>query len=140
MSFYVSTAINFLLHCDEWDRFVAPPRHKFVIGATLLQLHLNILSWIASLLFVSTSFNVQIMCTYSKLTKKNCLYWNFFIFNKCVKYKIWFLCQEQRFCIILLGLGLRYLTPLSTIFQSYRGTILLFTISFLLLKKCKINS
>jgi hypothetical protein len=28
----------FLLHCDEWDRFVAPPRHKFVTGATLLQL------------------------------------------------------------------------------------------------------
>ena len=28
----------YLLHCDEWDRFVAPPRHKFVTGATLLQL------------------------------------------------------------------------------------------------------
>jgi len=27
-----------LLHCAEWDRFVAPPRHKFVTGATLLQL------------------------------------------------------------------------------------------------------
>ena len=38
MSFYVSTAIYFLLHCDEWDRFVAPPRHKYVTGATLLQL------------------------------------------------------------------------------------------------------
>ena len=38
MSFYVSTAIYFLLHCDEWDRFVAPPRHKFVTGAILLQL------------------------------------------------------------------------------------------------------
>jgi hypothetical protein len=38
VSFYVSTAIYFLLHCDEWDRFVAPPRHKFVTGATLLQL------------------------------------------------------------------------------------------------------
>jgi hypothetical protein len=25
VSFYVSTAIYFLLHCDEWDRFVAPP-------------------------------------------------------------------------------------------------------------------
>ena len=34
MSFYVSTAIYFLLHCDEWDHFVAPPRHKFVTGAT----------------------------------------------------------------------------------------------------------
>ena len=38
MSFYVSTAIYFLLHCDEWDRLVALPRHKFVTGATLLQL------------------------------------------------------------------------------------------------------
>jgi uncharacterized protein YmfQ (DUF2313 family) len=27
-----------LLHCDEWDRVVALPRHKFVTGATLLQL------------------------------------------------------------------------------------------------------
>ncbi len=38
MSFYVSTATFFLLHCDEWDRVVALPRHKFVTGATLLQL------------------------------------------------------------------------------------------------------
>jgi hypothetical protein len=28
----------FLLHCDEWDRVVALPRHKFVTGAILLQL------------------------------------------------------------------------------------------------------
>ena len=32
----------FLLHCDEWDRVVALPRHKFVRGATLLQLVRNI--------------------------------------------------------------------------------------------------
>ena len=38
MSFYVSTATFYLLHCDEWDRVVALPRHKFVTGATLLQL------------------------------------------------------------------------------------------------------
>ena len=38
MSFNVSTATFFLLHCDEWDRVVALPRHKFVTGATLLQL------------------------------------------------------------------------------------------------------
>ena len=38
MSFYVSTATFFWLHCDEWDRVVALPRHKFVTGATLLQL------------------------------------------------------------------------------------------------------
>jgi hypothetical protein len=34
VSFYVSTATFFLLHCDV----VALPRHKFVTGATLLQL------------------------------------------------------------------------------------------------------
>jgi hypothetical protein len=38
VSFYVSTATFFLLHCDEWDRVVALPRHKFITGATLLQL------------------------------------------------------------------------------------------------------
>jgi hypothetical protein len=38
VSFYVSTATFFLLLCDEWDRVVALPRHKFVTGATLLQL------------------------------------------------------------------------------------------------------
>jgi hypothetical protein len=37
-TYYVSTATFFLLHCDEWDRVVALPRHKFVTGATLLQL------------------------------------------------------------------------------------------------------
>ena len=38
MSFYVLTATFFLLPCHEWDRVVALPRHKFVTGATLLQL------------------------------------------------------------------------------------------------------
>ena len=38
MNFYVQLQFIFLLHCDEWDRFVALPRHKFVTGATLLQL------------------------------------------------------------------------------------------------------
>jgi hypothetical protein len=38
VSFYVSTATFILLHCDECDRVVALPRHKFVTGATLLQL------------------------------------------------------------------------------------------------------
>ena len=28
----------FLLFCDEWDLVVALPKHKFVTGATLLQL------------------------------------------------------------------------------------------------------
>jgi hypothetical protein len=40
VSFYVSTATFILLHCDEWDRIVALPRHKFVTGATLLQLEI----------------------------------------------------------------------------------------------------
>ena len=58
MSFYVSTATFFLLHCDEWDRVVALPRHKFVTGATLLQLmshHSDTLFWFRanqSLLFL----------------------------------------------------------------------------------------
>jgi hypothetical protein len=38
VSFYVSTGTFVLLHCDEWDRVVALPGHKFVTGATLLQL------------------------------------------------------------------------------------------------------
>ena len=38
VSFYASTATFDLLHYDEWDRVVALPRHKFVTGATLLQL------------------------------------------------------------------------------------------------------
>ena len=32
----------FLLHCDEWDRVVALPRHKFVTGDTLLQLTIGL--------------------------------------------------------------------------------------------------
>ena len=32
-----------MLHCDEWDRVVALPRHKFVTGTTLLQLAAAIL-------------------------------------------------------------------------------------------------
>jgi hypothetical protein len=42
VSFYVQLQFIFLLHCDEWDRFVVPPRHKFVTGATLLQLEWQI--------------------------------------------------------------------------------------------------
>jgi hypothetical protein len=41
VSFYVSTETFFLLHCDEWDRVVALPRHKFITGATLLQLNIS---------------------------------------------------------------------------------------------------
>ena len=42
MSFYVSTTTFILLHCDEWDRVVALPRHKFVTGDTLLQLTIGL--------------------------------------------------------------------------------------------------
>jgi hypothetical protein len=31
-----------LFHCDEWDRVVALPRHKFFTGATLLQLDVSL--------------------------------------------------------------------------------------------------
>ena len=49
----------FLLHCDEWVRVVALPRHKFVTGATLLQLVLlckcsGVLThviWLSNILF-----------------------------------------------------------------------------------------
>jgi hypothetical protein len=36
VSFYVSTATFMLFHCDEWDRVVALPRHKFVLPALAL--------------------------------------------------------------------------------------------------------
>jgi hypothetical protein len=35
--FWFQLQLFFLLHCDEWDRVVALPRHKFVTGVTLLQ-------------------------------------------------------------------------------------------------------
>ena len=53
MSFYVSTATFFLLHCDEWDRVVALPRHKFVTGATLLQL------------VMTDTFTWHVLCKYT---------------------------------------------------------------------------
>ena len=67
MSFYVSTATFILLHCDEWDHVVALPRHKFVAGATLLQLavyHQPPLYEVAQLkLHVSTSLSfAEIFC------------------------------------------------------------------------------
>ena len=52
MSFYVQLQFIFFLHCDEWDRFVAPPRHKFVTGATLLQLGVCVAKLSSSLLSV----------------------------------------------------------------------------------------
>ena len=53
MSFYVSIGTFVLLHCDEWDRVVALPRHKFVTGATLLQLGVKgKTSWFESVQYV----------------------------------------------------------------------------------------
>ena len=37
VDFFMEMA-KMLKNCDEWDRIVALPRHKFVTGATLLQL------------------------------------------------------------------------------------------------------
>ena len=71
MSFYVSTATFFLLHCDEWDRVVALPRHKFVTGATLLQLlhHLCVLHETNYMYFINQSmvvlsclFRLYVLC------------------------------------------------------------------------------
>ena len=61
MSFYVSTATFFLLHCDEWDRVVALPRHKFVTGATLLQLvnyEHSLTATVLSMLMLSFIFGI----------------------------------------------------------------------------------
>jgi hypothetical protein len=41
VSFYVSTATYFLLHCDEWDLVVALPKHKFVTGGDTKQSRLE---------------------------------------------------------------------------------------------------
>jgi hypothetical protein len=60
----------FLLHCDEWDRVVALPRHKFVTGATLLQLgfmythklctcHPNML--IIPIVYINTAFTHNLL-------------------------------------------------------------------------------
>ena len=77
MSFYVSTATFFLLHCDEWDRVVALPRHKFVTGATLLQLmlhrkpkHTIYVRYFSILLYL---LNVQVAPTEKKTSLK--LWW-----------------------------------------------------------------
>ena len=45
--------------CDEWDRVVALPRHKFVTGATLLQLYNTVLlpdQWQKSVLYSENYF------------------------------------------------------------------------------------
>jgi hypothetical protein len=47
-----------LLHCDEWDRVVALPRHKFVTGATLLQLHSRYIIGISIFIAKNTGFVV----------------------------------------------------------------------------------
>ena len=58
MSFYVSTATFVLLYCDEWDRVVALPRHKFVTGATLLQV---MLYQCQAIYFLKAEYIIQVM-------------------------------------------------------------------------------
>jgi hypothetical protein len=52
-------ATFFLLHCDEWDRVVALPRHKFVTGATLLQL-----------VYIDTKVEIKTLVTHSRLNRQ----------------------------------------------------------------------
>ena len=52
----------FLLHCDERDRVVALPRHKFVTGATLLQLRCNV--------HIGKNIGLGI-CAWDEITPKN---------------------------------------------------------------------
>jgi hypothetical protein len=61
VSLYVSTAIFFLLHCDEWDRVVALPRHKFVTGATLLQLDDTKQSLLESTIEITQNKHVKVL-------------------------------------------------------------------------------
>ena len=61
MSFYVPTATFFLLHCDEWDRVVALPIHKFVTGATLLQLG-GVVYYKNSILYMIYSIRLILPC------------------------------------------------------------------------------
>ena len=70
MRFYVSTATFFLLHCDEWDRVVALPRHKFVTGATLLQLvragrSIALYIMVCTSLFVLMSFSLSVLLRFT---------------------------------------------------------------------------
>ena len=67
MSFYVSTAIYFLLHCDEWDRFVAPQRHKFVTGTTLLQLRCNLKHTRRKRILQDKQFHLQLKSEQKKI-------------------------------------------------------------------------
>ena len=71
MSFYVSTGTFVLLHCDEWDRVVALPRHKFVTGATLLQLVITVKVILLSWLFGRNTCKFVVPWRYDK-TRINC--------------------------------------------------------------------
>ena len=60
----------FLLHCDEWDRVVALPRHKFVTGATLLQLDIKLSVYDAFLTYCSGSSSRHFLRFLSNIFKK----------------------------------------------------------------------
>jgi hypothetical protein len=70
-----STATFFLLHCDEWDRVVALPRHKFVTGATLLQLGVHLSDKRTLLMQMHRPFQTQNTIFY------RIRFWLFSVFN-----------------------------------------------------------
>ena len=89
MSFYASTATFFLLHCDEWDRVVAMPRHKFVTGATLLQLKMT--QWFVTRVTWQVPHVVQELPTLPEhissppdIVGSCCLFFSFCSFVHCV--------------------------------------------------------
>ena len=90
MSFYVSTATLFLLHCDEWDRVVALPRHKFVTGATLLQLGFpwKVFAQVSLLWLVCKIVGVQCLCLFWMglvcAGSDLCPYWILTAINTCI--------------------------------------------------------
>ena len=110
MSFYVSTATFFLLHCDEWDRVVALPRHKFVTGATLLQLDRTLWCFwlpippffLTSIFFSCTqhfaTFYVSLYHIYTKKKQSNSSFYPYWVsdMHKVLKYMAFFTFSNQR--------------------------------------------
>ena len=76
MSFYASTATFFLLHCVEWDRVVALPRHKFVTGATLLQLDNTYRDDIDFLCFMFLVWSVCLLLTFNYIEDTIIIFFN----------------------------------------------------------------
>ena len=120
----------FLLHCDEWGRVVALPRHKFVTGATLLQLDgplqtLRFLFWyeIQNGGYGRTYFNIE---PYGGKVSKHFFSETFWTIETklprnvhwMVLYKLYVFCSDMKFKMVATaGLSLT-LDPLGKMFKN----------------------